>query len=371
MVAFSVIVVLVTGIVLLGLFSAGRQGADSDPTDSGQTAPAVPEIEANGYPISLGSTTPLEIMPCGKNLFLLTENSLTAFNDDGKDIYTVNHGFSKPVMKASEKRVLLYDQGGYQFRVDSSKSMMGSKKLTEKITCGAVSNSGYVAIATLTERYSVRLTVYDTSMKELLNWSGSDQIITDISFNKNSTVCAVTAYSVEAGTPYTNVIGLSFKKDKPELFETKLEHTMGLSVDYKSNGNIGVVSDQKSYILDSNGKIKEEIDHSGSLISFSNQLGGDIAVCTEQAQNTGVTSVVLVDTDGDITNGPEIQDKVTSVFAGEGRLLALTAGGLTVYDGQMNAVRTEQVTVNAMRAVCMEGKGYLLEAGELRQFGLS
>lgn len=371
LVTTMVCLVLLSMIVLVGVFVF----SDGDGTafDDSQSNASMTDngIHANGYPISLGGTNPLDITVCGRSVFLLTKNSLTAFSSAGKQLYTVNHGYSNPVLTASEKRVLTYDQGGYQFRVDTNKSAMGSKKLSEKITCAAVANNGYVAVATQTERYAINLTVYDTSMKEVMSWSASDKIITAIDFNNRGSECVIAAYSVENGSASTKVITLEIKKSKPVRFEKSFSGMIPISVDYKDGGRIGVVTDQKALILDDKGETKSEYVYNGTLVGFTNHSGRNLAVFVNAVGDAEKIGMTAIESDGTVNTSSNIGNSVTDARSDGEYYFVLADNQLKIYDSDLKQIKSVQTSLSAMRVACFGGAGYLLEAGALEKVPVS
>lgn len=350
-----------------------QQGQDDggSPVDPTGTASVDTGITANGYPISVGGSNPLDIQACGKNIFLLTKNSVIAFNEKGKQVYTAHHGYSKPVFTASSKRVLTYDQGGYQFRVDSNKSEMGAKKLTEKIVYGAISNDGYTAIVTQTARYTIKLTVYDTALKEVLTWNVSDQVITGIDFNSKSTACAVVTYSVENGTANSKVYELGFKKSGAEQFQTVLSDCMALSVNYQSNGNIGVITDQKAFMLGSGGELRAEWEYVSPLAGFENSSDTGLTVFLEDTASSGNTVIWRIDSEGTKAATGQMQHNVTDACFVNGRLLVVTEKRLLVMDAQLEQQQNTDMESVPTRVTCIGNTGYVLTAGELKQIAVS
>lgn len=366
LIAVAVIFVLLAAVFFIGTMVAKDDTKEEEPQQN-ETASVDTGIKANGFPVSLGGSETSAIVPCGKNLFLLTKNSLIAFNNAGKSVYTAHHGYSNPVMKASDKRVLTYDQGGYQFRVDSNRSLMGQKKLTEKITCAAVGNNGYVAVATQTERYSINLTIYDADLREVMSWSASDKIITSLDFSQNSSSCLVGAYSVENGAAGSKIIELAYKKEKPQQFESALLNGMVLSAVYQSGGRISVVTDQKFYSLDGNGTIKEEYEQTGGLKYFSVSKQ-DTAIFFEDISDARNTTIALYDEEGVLLASSSLEEQIADAYSDGERLYVLTDTALMVYDRTLKLMKTEQTTSNASRVIALDGKTYVLSASELQQF---
>ncbi len=325
------------------------------------------DITANGFPVSLGGNNPLDIADCGKNILLLTKNSLISFSEKGKQIYSAHHGYSNPVMTTSSKRVLTYDLGGHQFRLDTVKSAVGTKKLNEPIALGAVSNNGQVAIVTQTERYSVSLKIYDSALQEIFSWNVTDKMITSIDFNKNNHTCVVAALSVEDGVVSSKIYELSLQSKK-EVFEATLEDCVAVSAAYKANGTIGIVTDTAAYLLDSSGKIKSESIYPGKLLLYGNRADDSLTVLLEDTENTRNTRILRIDDHGNTAASAEISETVTDVAEDDDCLLVLSDGNVTVFDKNLQQQKVIQTDTNPLRVLLLHQKGYTLTASKLSQF---
>ena len=366
-----IFLILIAIIILIAFFSLkGDASQDTDdanlPTTSVDTG-----ITANGFPIGVGGSGPLDLKRCSGNLFLLTKNNLIVFDQKGEQIHSGYHGYSNPVLEVSSKRALTYDQGGFHFRIDSNRSQMGNKKLVEKIIYGVISDDGYVAVVTQTQRHTIRLTVYDPNLNELLNWSVSDQVITGIDFNNSSTACMVVSYSISDGASYSRATELRFQKDAPEHFATTLSDCMALSVNYLANNNISIITDQKAFVLDKNGQIKAEWEYLGDLTAYDNECETGATLFLEDGGEIGNTLVWKIDTDGVKAATAQISDKITDAFADDARLLVLTDKRLIAYNNQLEEVSRSDLTDLPTQVVKIGNKGYVLTVNKLEQIDLS
>ncbi len=366
-----ILLILIAAIILIALFFL--QGDNPQKTDDTnlQTTSVDTGITANGFPIGVGGSGPLDLKKCSNNLFLLTKNNIIAFDQKGEQIHSGYHGYSNPVLETSSKRALTYDQGGFNFRTDSNRSQMGSKKLAEKIIYATISDDGYVAVVTQTQRHTIRLTVYDPNLNELLNWSVSDQVITGIDFNNSSTACMVVSYSVSDGAAYSKATELRFQKNAPEHFTTTLSDCMALSVNYLANNNISIIADQKALVLDKNGQIKAEWEYLGDLTAYDNQCEAGATLFLEDGGEIGNTLVWKIDTDGVKAATAEISDKIIDAFADGNRLLVLTDKQLMAYDNQLEEVSDSDLTDLPTQVIKIGNKGYVLTVNKLEQIDLS
>jgi len=75
----------------------------------------------NGYPTDIvGSTVSRgNFITMHKNAVALSDTALTVMNNTAKHLVNCQHGFSHPVLQASNGRYLLYNLGGSGFKVVS------------------------------------------------------------------------------------------------------------------------------------------------------------------------------------------------------------------------------------------------------------
>ncbi|MEG0017318.1 MAG: DUF5711 family protein, partial [Hydrogenoanaerobacterium sp.] len=80
---------------------------------------AVSSGKGSGYPLEFAGDQMRGTYAVGKNLAVLTDSNLYFYNETGKEIRSLQHKYSNPVVRINGNRVLVYDMGGKKLRVES------------------------------------------------------------------------------------------------------------------------------------------------------------------------------------------------------------------------------------------------------------
>ena len=113
------------------------------------------ELAGGNYPIDISKKTNTTIGRIQKNWTLFADTTFYVYTPSGDIVYSEQAPYTNPVVEESDKRTLIYDQGGYSFIVAGPKDKIYSKRLSNQILLGAVGSDGSVAIVTANEKYAL------------------------------------------------------------------------------------------------------------------------------------------------------------------------------------------------------------------------
>ena len=68
-------------------------------------------LGSGSFPASISGSQTLNCVPKDNYYYVLTDTSVMAFSNGGKNIFSSVHGFSSPVIVTSQTRALVFDQG--------------------------------------------------------------------------------------------------------------------------------------------------------------------------------------------------------------------------------------------------------------------
>ncbi len=152
-----------------------------------------------GLPVSIGGTNVEKIETRGATVFVLTDTRVYAYNRTGKQVQTIQHGYSNPEMYVSDSRTLVYDRGGVKIRVDTLNTNIANKSLAQKITTATLSDNGRVGIITEGEKSASQLVVTNPSFSKFSAWSSTERL-TAVTLSRNGKRAAVSAVISSSGT---------------------------------------------------------------------------------------------------------------------------------------------------------------------------
>ncbi len=169
----------------------------------------------NDYPVKLSGGTLINTESQGNHLFLVSTTNFECFNNNGKNIFSYQHGYQSPIASVSEARTLLYDQSGKNYSVYNLNRELTNGQTENEILCANISRNGYYAIATLSDSYSSQVAVYNTKNENVFTWLCSNYIINSVTLAPNGKTLAVSAFSADDGAFVSKVYVLKYDSATP------------------------------------------------------------------------------------------------------------------------------------------------------------
>lgn len=203
----------------------------------------------SGYPMDFAGDQLRGTYAVDNNLAVLTDSNLYFYNDTGKEIRSIQHKYSNPVVRVNGRRILLYDRGGKKLRVESLSRTLGQKELEYPIYAGTISSRGEVAVATGAQRRLSEMSVYDHLLTEPAKYKfkSAENYITDLEFSKNGKEIAVASVNVGGGELVSTL--QTFKLDKEDhVGETKLAGDLIHSLS-AVDGGFSVITDKRTLLF--------------------------------------------------------------------------------------------------------------------------
>lgn len=220
-----------------------------------------------GFPVKISGGIKYKSALIDNHFALLGDTTLRIYGSGGALVDTRQHTYSNAMIESSGKRILLYDLGGTDLRLESKRKTVFEKTLEGKIIFAEISEDGYVAVVTTSDRYVCVLTVFDPSGKNIYSRGSIDRIIS-ICFTKGSSGCFAASVYAEAGDLYSRIDKYKFSQEDENVSSAPLD-TFCISA-YNSNSGLFVVGDtmcgfydDKFHLIDS-----EEFDAKLSDYAF-------------------------------------------------------------------------------------------------------
>lgn len=168
-----------------------------------------------GYPYSLAGISASDLSSSGSDLVLLEDTYVRVIDSTAKVISNIEHSFDHPVMETSSGRILLYDIGAKQFRLQSKTRILFERQTDYIILTAALGRDGSVAVATRADGAESMLTVYDKRHKEAFRWACAKEHIISCDISDNGKLYAVAVLGVDNGSVYSKVYLFEKSKTQP------------------------------------------------------------------------------------------------------------------------------------------------------------
>lgn len=239
-------------------------------------------LAKGNFPIAVGKSVDFDIEKMNKGFVLLTDSYIRIYDEHGENNVSKQHGMANPVIKAKNKRVLLYDIGGYTFTNENKLKTIYTKTTQDQILLGRLSEKEYTAIVTKSDKYTSLMTIYNKNGNEIFYSSSSDRII-DIAFDKSSTGCIATTIGAKGGQLVSTLLKFKFDKTEKQWSSEPIK-TMVLTSSICEDGSIVAVGDTLYASFSSAGKLISSYKYTSDLVDYS--TNGDItALISEHTEN--------------------------------------------------------------------------------------
>ncbi|MBC8547066.1 hypothetical protein H8711_09000 [Clostridiaceae bacterium NSJ-31] len=325
----------------------------------------------DGYPMEFAGEQVRQTARVGEHLAVLTDSNLYLYNSSGKEIRNVQHKYSNPVMRASGRRVLIYDRGGKHLRVENMLRTVAQKELDYPIYAGAISSRGEVAVATGAQRRLGEMTVYDHMLADPAKyvWKSAENYITDLEFDLDGKGIAVAVVNAREGDLISGVRRFRFDSEEEagrQEFVGELIHSLNAA-----RGGLTVVTDRQTAVLGASGEVLERYDYGyEALASFDHSENGDTALLFGDARENKNSAVTLLGPDGKKLWETQISSHADRLSLGKTRVCLMVDGQLQSYDYAGNALDPQPVPGEVLAATVIGRDAYLVTPDAIEKLAL-
>ncbi len=149
-----------------------------------------------GLPVDLSGDSVGYLNVRGSTALVLTDSHMYAYNQAGREITAVQHGYTSPVLDVSAARTLLYDRGNFRLRVDNLYKNIADVEFENEIITADIADCGYTAVALNDEEFGSVVTVYNKSFDPIFRQSVKTEQVTSVILSPNGRrICLVSAKS--------------------------------------------------------------------------------------------------------------------------------------------------------------------------------
>ncbi len=170
----------------------------------------------SGYPRTFSAGNSLvSVVQEDNNFIAVTPSNIEGYNHNGKTVFSYQHGFNYPIVKSSDERFILFNQGGTEFSVCNLKKELLQGSTEKTILTANISDSGVYAVATQSDSYSSQVTVYDKNNKQIYKWMCADYTINNVTISPNGRRIAVSVLNTKAGKFVSKLYILEYDSATP------------------------------------------------------------------------------------------------------------------------------------------------------------
>lgn len=321
----------------------------------------------SGFPVSLAGSNPSELAALSNDLGVLTETNFYVYNQNGKEIGNIKHGFTNPKVTNNSSMSAVYDRGGKKLVLSSKTKEILTQTYEFSILTADMGKNGYLAVATGSQRYTSQLTVYDNSQKEFMNWYSAQNHIVSLSILNDGSGIAVGTLGAQNGSLVSTLHLLSFSSEEP-IATLDFPGEAIYAVDCKDGGNIVLITDKAARVISAKGKIQGEYAYGATnLVSFSTEGSKQMVLVFGDYNQYQQATVVMLDHKCEKTGEVSLNESVKDLSVSGDKVALLLQQQAVVYTMAGEQVRAAAVERGSI-GIQMAGSGvYVSMTGEIRK----
>ena len=305
------------------------------------------------FPYQISGDGDSQIAVIGNKLAILNDSVYTVINSsNAQEKIRDEHGYANPILRVSGGYSVLFDQGSNTYRLDSATENVYENSVDGEILCADVSDTGVVAVATVSGIHKSTITVYGKSFTERMNYEIGGGYVTGIAISDNSRYVAFTVMSSEnarlKSTLYVMNVGYEEPKAQYEYFGSII-----LDIHFSSD-DLYVVGNDFLSVIDS---LEKEVPvyGQGSINTVAYCYNPSDALIIAFGEYVGAPDNIIsyVKSSGQIKTQVEINAQVKDVTASGTEMTVLTGGEILSYK-MRNGKETLRLPVDDSYAEIMQ-----------------
>lgn len=368
----TIIKLLIVLALLLALVSVWRNRIDlscANLTQCGSDTFAMCGT-GNGFPSTINGSRAASIDSiAGSGIALLSDTSLTIYDNTAREAAVRTHFMSSPAMKTAGRYAVVFDMGSTDYRVDAAAENITTGDAERPlISCAVSRNCCYALVmqgSSMGESWLSSVEVFDREGGSLHKWHCADWYLTDAALSADGKYLAMAGVNASGGE-LSSVIIIQKVGSKDQIADYVLQDNICLSLEYNNDGSLFAVGSSALTVVTDNGKTREDIAYEGTLEAYDVCYDGGVVICT--SDELGTTAKVY-DARGRDRCSYRVESDVQNVslsdeacvMLGDGMLTALRLDGTLISQTEANAtigglllIDRTAYTVDGMRVSSIE-----------------
>ncbi len=299
-----------------------------------------------GYPSTINGSHAASIdRIAGNGIALLSDTSLTIYDETAREAAVRAHFMSSPAMKVAGRYAVVFDLGSTDYRVDAAAdNIITGDAERPIISCAVSRNCCYALVmqgSSKGESWLSSVEVFDREGSSLHKWHCADWYLTDAALSADGRYLALAGVNARAGE-LTSAIIIQKTGSMDQVAEYVLSGNIVLSLEYNNDGTLFAVGSTALTVVTENGGHREDIAYDGVLAAHDVCYDGGAVICT--SDELGTTARVVdargrerctYRVDSDVQN-VALSDEACALL-GDGILTAIRLDGTLITQTEANA----------------------------------
>ncbi|MDE6124929.1 MAG: hypothetical protein K2G22_06860 [Eubacterium sp.] len=285
--------------------------------------------EAFPYKLDSGENTILSVM--GSKLSILNDSSYSVINSsNAQELIKDNHSYANPVIKVSGGYSVIIDQGSNVYRLDSSSENIYENSVDDKILCADVSDTGVIALATVSGIQKSTVTAYSKSLNQKMSYEVSGGYITSLAIDDRGRNIAFTVLSSDNAKIKSTIYTMSVNDPQPRA-EFTYTNSSVLDLHFVSNNVYVVGTDFVSVISSLTKEVKVYEQGSINTVSYCFNPADNLVLAFNDYTGAASSKIAYIQQNGKIKTQLDVNAEVKDITASGTEMTILTSSEVISY----------------------------------------
>ena len=312
----------------------------------------VGEIETTPYALDSSAQQRFAAMDSG--LAVASGEGLQLFDEFGGLIVRQTATMSDPAVSAAGKYAAACDVGGTTLITADIEGGITEHELSNAIISARILPDGWLAVATESPGYKGMVTVYDENFDVIYEWYSGEDYVLGAGLSDSHVLAVLCAGT---GGSKVHLFGMNSEEERGVFVAPDLL----LDLRWVSGSRLAVLSDARLLLLTDKGVQDFEYSFSGlHLYDYAVSDNGIFALALSAYRSGGNTTLITLSDSGKVL-GEHTVEKLTGVDVRGKQVLVRGGNALTLYNQQLEELRTAQIDgVGVQQAILLKNGEALL-----------
>lgn len=321
------------------------------------------------YPIELYGTETLNSVQRGNYYYVLTDTNFGAYSGSGKKIFTYAHGYAHPVIKTSQTRSLIFDQGGTGLQIYNLSKTTNELTSEQPILTAAISRCGAYAVAAKSDSYSAAVTVYNRRDEQMYEWYSSADAVNGILLSPDGKQLAVSTVNAADGTLKSRLLILKYNSADP-VFSTEYSDTAVYSLECLNSGFTAVTAKGCSYFSWSD--YKRTDFYNDYIPSASKITPAGLTLVFSRVSDKSDNRIVVISHNGEQLASFDFKGQISDIAFSDNHIYCISDTNVYMLDKKGERIASAECGFGAVRlAVTGSRTAAVISNGDITKINFS
>ena len=261
------------------------------------------------------------------------DSGLQLFTATGRETLNVSPDYKQPVLKGSDRYLLMYEIGEKRYSVYNSFVCVHHEEYDYPVFAGAMSDSGYYAVVSESYEHAGVVSLYNDRF-ELINRYNRTDMVTCVDINQAGNRIAFATVAMQDGQ-YVTTLVIAVPGQEQTQAEMPFEGLFAYQVSFMDQHRLLLIGDNAAYIISvDDGTVITPITYTGMQLSYADCNQTLTAFLFSINPVTDTYRMIVTDKNGNLILDDTFSAGVSQLQVFEGYVFLLTDTGMVRIDPQ-------------------------------------